>query len=84
MYNFLLANGYIENSIQKGFVPKMSGTFEHISHLGYMINHARRKQKSLTITLIDLRNAFGEVNHNLIDAVLEFHHIPGNTQQKIT
>ena len=83
MYNFLLANGYIENSIQKGFVPKMSGTFEHISHLGYTINHARRKQKSLTITLIDLRNAFGEVNHNLIEAVLDFHHIPGDIRELI-
>ena len=30
------------------------------------------------ITLIDLRNAFGTVNHNLIQAVLEYHHIPNN------
>ena len=33
MYEFLLKNGFIENSIQKGFTPGMSGTFEHTSHL---------------------------------------------------
>ena len=49
---------------------------EHTSHLTYLINDARTKQRSLTITLFDLKNAFGEVNHNLIDSTLEFHHIP--------
>ena len=28
------------------------------------------------ITLLDLRNAFGEVNHQLIRASLKFHHVP--------
>ena len=51
----------------------MSGTYEHIANLSYLINHARKKQKNLTITLIDLRNAFGEVHHNLIDTILEYH-----------
>ena len=29
----------------------------------------------MTITLIDLRNAFGEVHRNLIDTILEYHHV---------
>ena len=53
----------------------MSGTYEYIANLSYLINHARKEQKSLTITLIDLRNAFGEVHHNLIDTILEYHHV---------
>ena len=28
------------------------------------------------MTLLDLRNAFGEVHHNLIGRVLEYHHVP--------
>ena len=75
IYSFLASNNYIETEIQKGFVPGMSGTYEHIANLSYLINHARKKQKSLTITLTDLRNAFGEVHHNLIDTILEYHHV---------
>ena len=54
----------------------MSGTFEHTAHLVYVINNTRVKQRSLHVTLLDLKNAFGEVNHNLLDGVLEYHHIP--------
>ena len=45
-----------------------------------VINTARSKQKSLVITLLDLKNAFGEVHHNLIPAVLRYHHIPDHIQ----
>ena len=76
MYEFLAPNKYIESHIQKGFIPGMTGTFEHIAHLSHVINQARTKQRSVTITLIDLKNAFGEVHHNLIDTILEYHHIP--------
>ena len=41
-----------------------------------IINKARIKQRSLVITLLDLKNAFGEVHHNLIYEVLKYHHIP--------
>ena len=53
----------------------MSGTYEHIANLSYLINHARKKQKTLTITLIDLRNTFAEVHHTLIDTISEYHHV---------
>ena len=72
MYNFLSKNGYIESTIQKG----MSGTFEHTYHMSYLINQARAKQRSIVITLLDLKNAFGEVHHNLITDILLHHHIP--------
>ena len=61
---FLTLNNYIETYIQKGFVNGISGTFEHTNHLAYVINNARKSQRSLTVTLLDLRNAFGEVHHN--------------------
>ena len=54
----------------------MSGTFEHTAHLTYVINNATVKQRSLHVTLLDLKNAFFEVNHNLLDCVFEYHHIP--------
>ena len=62
--------------MQKEFTPGLSCTFEHIANMSDIINDASRRQRSVTITLIDLQNAFGEVHHNLIESVLKYHHIP--------
>ena len=77
MYSFLTSNNFIEHNIQKGFTPNLSGTLEHTAQMAN-INKARIKQRSLVITLLDLKNAFGEVHHNLISSVLDYHHIPGH------
>ena len=45
-----------------------------------IINKARIKQRSVVITVLDLKSAFGEVNYNFISAVLKYHHIPGQIQ----
>ena len=76
IFTFVLDNNFIESNIQKGFWTGISGTIEHTELLTHIINHAKRKQKQLVISLFDLRNAFGEVNHNLIRKVLHFHHVP--------
>ena len=76
MFNFLAANNYIEHEIQTGFTPGLPGTFEHTAQMAHIINKARTKQHSLLITLLDLKNAFGGVHHNLIQTALYYHHIP--------
>ena len=83
MFSFLSSNGYIEHNIQKGFPPKLTGTFEHTAQMSNIINKARVKQRSLVITLLDLKNAFGEVHHNLIPEVLRYHHIPQHIQNMV-
>ena len=70
--------------MQKGFIPKISGTIEHTQQLAYIIRQAKRKQKTLVVTLLDLKNAFGEVSHFLIPTVLQFHHIPREMQNIIS
>ena len=80
IFEYLKANDYIECRVQKGFIPKISGTTEHTQQLAYIIRHAKRKQKTLVVTLLDLKNAFGEVSHSLIPTVLQFHHIPREMQ----
>ena len=76
IFQFLAENNYIEHIIQQGFTPKLSGTLEHTAQMAHIINNARLKQRSLIITLLDLKIAFGEVHHNLISEVLKHHHIP--------
>ena len=62
----------------------MSGIWEHIAQLSYLINQSRKKQRSITITLLDLKNAFGEVSHSLIKTTLRYHHIPDSIIEIIT
>ena len=80
MYSFLTSNNFIEHNIQKGFTPNLSGTLKHTAQMANIINTARIKQRSLVIMQLDLKNAFGEVHHNLIQSVLEYHHIPEHTK----
>ena len=79
-FAFLISNGFIEHKIQKGFLPKLFSTFEHTAQMANIINNARIKQSSVVITLLDLKNAFGEVHHNLIAEVLNYHHVPDHIQ----
>ena len=83
IFTFLVDNNYIEHNIQKGFTPNVAGTLEHTAHMTHIINTARIKQRSVVITLLDLKNAFGELHHNLINEVLQYHHIPGQINNLI-
>ena len=75
VFAYLINNQYTESHYQKGFMSGMSGTLEHIAEMSDIINHSRKQQRSVTITLIDLKNAFGEVHHSLIQSVLLDHYI---------
>ena len=84
IFDFLKINGYDENESQKGFTHKVSGTLEHTAMMGNIINKTRIKQRSLVITLLDLKNAVGEVHHNLISSVRTYHYIPENIKSLIS
>ena len=76
IYDYLLENNFIDQSTQKGFWSSISGTIEHTESLTYLLNNAKNKQIGLVVTLVDLQNAFGEVNHSFLSSVLKFHHLP--------
>ena len=40
-----------------------------------------KKSTILNCEILDLRNVFGEVHHNLIDCVLEHHHVPEDIRE---
>ena len=64
----MVENEYIETNIQKGFWKGISGTIEHNELLTHIINHARKSQRHLIITLLDL--------NYLLQTILSYHHIP--------
>ena len=61
----------------------MAGTLEHTFHMSYSMNQARAKQRPIIITLLDLKNDFGEVHNNLITDVLSHHHLPQEIRELI-
>ena len=83
MFSYLSSNNYLEHKIQKGFLPKLSDTFDPTTQMAHVINKAPVKQRTLVITLLDLKNAFVEVHHNLIPEVIKYHHIPLHIQKLI-
>ena len=58
IYGLLQENNYIKCQIQKGFIQRLSGTLEHTYSLSYLIDQARNKQRSLTVTPLDLKKCF--------------------------
>ena len=76
IYAYLENNCYVDKRVQKGFWPRLDGVFEHTQMLSQLMKEAKRHQRSLVVTLLDLRNAFGEVNHRLIYLALQYHHVP--------
>ena len=78
LYQFVGKNEYTESNLQKNFWEKVSGCVEHVDTLTHIINNARLKQKGCVITLLDLKNAFGEVNHHLLIETLKLYHITDN------
>ena len=81
--DFLLKNKYINSSIQKGGIPKVSGCIEHTAILSQLIKEARNKKKNLVVTWLDIANAYGSIPHNVISAALEAAHVPEKTRDLI-
>ena len=60
MFAFLSANGYIEHHIEKGYMPKLSGAYEHTALMANISNRAGSMQRSVVIALLDLKNVLGK------------------------
>ena len=76
IYDYLLQNNFLDQSTQHSFRSSVSGTIKHTELLSYLLNNAKNKQRGLVVALVDIQNAFGEINHNLLSSVLKFHHSP--------
>ena len=76
LQSFLDNNTYHNNNIQKGFAHGQDGVLEHTELLDYMMKDAKKTHRNYFVVLLDLRNAFGEVHHNLIRSSLRYHHVP--------
>ena len=82
--DFLTTNKLLDPDTQKAFIPKVNGCLEHGYVLQEAIAHCRQKKKTLHCTFFDLADAFGSVNHELIEYTLRRNHLPECVSTYIT
>jgi len=81
---FCLSNNIIDSSSQKGFLCGINGTIEHIFTVTSIIEHACSNGLPLTMTFVDLRNAFGSIAHQLVADILSHLLVPPPVIRYIT
>ena len=72
----MLRNSFFDKRLQKGFLPDVAGCLEHSSLLSDALRDARAHQRSICISWLDLKNAFGKVRHSLIIFALQYYGFP--------
>ena len=73
---FVKSNGYIDQSIQKGFQRGIHGCTEHTIVLKRLIDIAKKRKHAAHIAWLDIANAFGSVPHDVMIRTLEHIHAP--------
>ena len=78
--SYLTENKLIDPSVQKAFLPGISGCTEHNFGMSEIIKHIKHMKKTLHITFFDLADAFGSVPHDVILQSLQRKHFPQQVQ----
>ena len=74
--NYVVSNGFVDLSVQKGGVPGVHGCTEHFGAMWEVLKDAKMKKRDLSVVWLDLANAYGAVPHLLIVKALRFYHVP--------
>ena len=70
------STGYINTSVQKGFLSRMNGTIEHTQTLCEILTQQRRNKNQYCLAQFDLKNAFGSLSHDVIHDSLNWIRAP--------
>ena len=74
--HFLLANGFVDKSVQKAGIPGVPGCVEHASMIWDQIQFAKSNKTDLSVVWLDLANAFGSVPLKFLRFAMETFWIP--------
>ena len=68
---YCLEQGIIDGSVQKGFMPKVSGCEDHINAMSVLLRSLHKNKKTAHILLADLKAAYNCVPHDRLWQLLE-------------
>ena len=74
--DFMISNQYLDPTAQKAYLDGVNGCVEHVAVVQEIIDHAISNKKTAHLTWFDLEDAFGSLNHTLIQYVFKYYHIP--------
>ena len=57
--SYLLANSFIDTTVQKCGIPGVPGCVEHIGVVTQFVHEARESKGDLVVLWLDLKNAYG-------------------------
>ena len=72
----MIRNSFFDLRLEKGFLPGVAGCLEHSSLLMEALRDVRSRKRSICISWLVLRNAFGSVRHSLIQFALRHYQFP--------
>ena len=78
--SYLLENHFIDQQLQKAFLPGVHGCSEHQFKLWRGLQDAKGNQRSLCAAWIDLENAYGSVHHDIIQFAMTHYYVPVQCQ----
>ena len=67
---YVIDNGIIDPLLQKGFLCGINGCLEHIFDAQQILSNAKEHQHHLSLSFIDLKNAYGSISHQYIFNIL--------------
>jgi len=76
--SYMLENGYIDTTIQKGFMKDIAGCIEHSETMYQVLRDAKDNKRDICVSWIDLANAYGSVKHSQVQFSLEWYHVPSH------
>ena len=76
MNRYMVANGYLNTAVQKGFIEGVPGCVEHGARLMEALQDAKTHHRSICVSFLDLENAYGSVRHNLLQFAMSWYHFP--------
>ena len=71
----MINNKSLDRTVQNRFMPVLRSCTQHHSKLSRLLHEVTTRQRSLSIAWLDLVNAYGSVNHDLIDFSLKHYHV---------
>ena len=71
----MLANWYLDSSVQNLGAPGVSGCIEHIGVLTQLIREARGNKDDLLVVRLDLTNAYGSMLYKIVEETLKQYHV---------
>ena len=70
------SNGYMDSTVQKAFLPGISGCTEQSIKFATALREAHSKHCSISVCWLYLANVYGSVHHGLIEFSLQHYGAP--------